>query len=164
MGGTPVLEKLQDSMIRGQGSSISRYIFGDGMPNGGQRAQTEILNICMNRTDPASNPITFISCTNEDAAGTSAGNMVVFCHFICTLTYHFLLPLVEWMKDVEEAAPYCSEADDYDDEAREVLRDQGAALPFSKGFHLDLSVGRRHEPRRLGCHGRVGTFYQDDIG
>ena len=36
----------------------------------------------------------------------------------------------------EEAAPYCSEADDYEDEAREVLRDQGAALPFSKGFHL----------------------------
>jgi len=42
MGGTPVLEKLQDSMIRGQGSSISRYIFGDGIPNGGQQAQTEI--------------------------------------------------------------------------------------------------------------------------
>lgn len=72
MGGTPILEKLQDSMIRGQGASISRYIFGDGTPNGGQRAQTEMLNICMNRPDPASNPITFISCTNEDASGTSS--------------------------------------------------------------------------------------------
>jgi len=52
-----------------------------------------------------------MSCTNEDHA-------------------------VEWMKDVEEAVPYVSEADDFGDEAQEVLRDQGAALPFSKGFHL----------------------------
>lgn len=110
-GMTPVLEKLQDSMIRGQGSSISRYIFGDGLPNGGQQAQTEMLNICMRRTNPVGNPITFISCTNEDAA-------------------------VEWMKDIEEVAPYCSESDDYGDEAREVLRDQGVALPYSPGFHL----------------------------
>lgn len=90
MGTTPALEKLQDSMIRGQGSSVSRYFFGDGMPNGGQRAQTEILNICMNRPDPASNPITFISCTNEDEAGTFAESMIVFYHLNCTLTYHFV--------------------------------------------------------------------------
>lgn len=55
--------------------------------------------------------MTFISCTNEDEA-------------------------VEWMKDAEEIAPYCSESDDFADEAREVLKDQGAALPYSKGFHL----------------------------
>jgi len=136
MGCTPVLEKLQDSMIRGQGSSISRYIFGDGIPNGGQQAQTEILNICMNRTDPASNPITFISVTNEDAVGASSENMLVFCHSLHFLIIIVMHTLVEWMKDVEEAAPYCSEADDYQDEAREVLRDHGAGLPFSKGFHL----------------------------
>jgi hypothetical protein len=40
------------------------------------------------------------------------------------------------MKDAEEIAPYCSESDDFHDEAAEVLRDQGAALPFSVGFHL----------------------------
>jgi len=57
------------------------------------------------------NPMTFISCTNEDDQ-------------------------VEWMKDAEEVAPYCSESDDFKDEAAEVLRDQGAALPFSQGFHL----------------------------
>ena len=43
---------------------------------------------------------------------------------------------VEWMKDLEEVAPYCSEYDDYHTEAGEVLRDQGAAMPYSKGFHL----------------------------
>lgn len=55
--------------------------------------------------------MTFISCTNEDDQ-------------------------VEWMKDAEEVAPYCSESDDFHDEAAEVLRDQGPALPFSQGFHL----------------------------
>jgi hypothetical protein len=110
-GTTPALEKLQESIIRGQGANIARYLFGDGVPNGGERAQTEILNICMNRENPSGNPITFISCTSEDAA-------------------------VEWMKDIEEVAPYCSESDDFNDEVTEVVRDQGAALPYSKGFHL----------------------------
>jgi uncharacterized protein YchJ len=40
------------------------------------------------------------------------------------------------MKDAEEIAPYCSESDDFKDEAEEVMRDQGAALPYSKGFYL----------------------------
>jgi hypothetical protein len=110
-GTTPVLEKLQDSFINGQGKNIARYFFGDGVPNGGVQAQQEITRILCSRQNPAGNPVTFISCTNEDAA-------------------------VEWMKDCEEVAPYCSESDDFGDEAAEVLRDQGAALPYSKGFHL----------------------------
>ena len=40
------------------------------------------------------------------------------------------------MKDAEEIAPYCSESDDFADEAEEVMRDQGAALPYTRGFHL----------------------------
>jgi len=110
-GGTPALEKMQESINRGRGSSIARYFFGDGVPNGGHQAQTEILKLVKNRQDPAGNPITFISCTNDDNA-------------------------VEWMKDTEEAALYCSESDDFGDESREVSRDQGKALPYSKGFHL----------------------------
>lgn len=110
-GTTPALEKFQDSLLRGQGVSIARYFFGDGTPNGGKFAQQEIVNILKHRQDPAGNPITFISCTNEDDQ-------------------------VEWMKDAEEVVPYCSESDDYNDESQEVLRDQGAALPYTKGFHL----------------------------
>jgi hypothetical protein len=110
-GTTPALEKLQESFMRGQGASIARYFFGDGKPNGGQRAVDEIIALVRNRPDPDQNPVTFISCTDEDAA-------------------------VEWMKDAEEIAPYCSESDDFHDEAREVLKDQGAALPYSQGFHL----------------------------
>lgn len=110
-GTTPVLQKLQDSVIRGQGKNIARYFFGDGLPDGGAMAQKEIQNILVNRQNPEGNPMTFLSCTDDDEQ-------------------------VEWMKDVEEVAPFCSESDDFKDEAAEVLKDQGAALPFSKGFHL----------------------------
>jgi hypothetical protein len=110
-GTTPALERLQDSFVRGDGKHIARYFFGDGTPNGGEHAQKEITNMLKNRQNPSGNPMTFLSCTNEDAQ-------------------------VEWMKDCEEIAPYCSESDDFDDEAAEVLRDQGAALPYSRGFHL----------------------------
>ena len=111
MGSTPALEKLQESLLMGQGKSIARYFFGDGIPNGGDFAQRQIVQILMHRENPAGNPITFMSCTNEDAQ-------------------------VEWMKDAEEVVPYCAESDDYDDEMREVLKDQGAALPYTRGFHL----------------------------
>ena len=110
-GTTPALEKLQESLIRGRGKSIARYFFGDGTPNGGERAQREIVSILRHRQDPANNPVTFISCTNEDDQ-------------------------VEWMKDAEEHVPYCSEFDDFKDEGLEILKDQGAALPYTKGFHL----------------------------
>ena len=110
-GTTPVLEKLQQSFLKGQGMNIARYFFGDGVPNGGEMAQKEINKILIHRQNPQGNPMTFLSCTNDDAA-------------------------VEWMKDAEEIAPYCSESDDFQDEAREVMRDQGKALPYTKGFHL----------------------------
>jgi len=110
-GTTPALEKLQESFLRGQGVNIARYFFGDGLPNGGKRAIDEIVTLVRNRQEPAMNPLTFISCTNEDDA-------------------------VEWMKDCEEIAPYCSESDDFGDESREVLEDQGEALPYTRGFWL----------------------------
>mmetsp|Transcript_18150 Transcript_18150/g.20342 ORF Transcript_18150/g.20342 Transcript_18150/m.20342 type:complete len:447 (+) Transcript_18150:168-1508(+) len=114
-GTTPALEKLQESFARGSGKSISRYFFGDGKPNGGQTAINAIIQLLKNRSDPDQNPVTLLSCTNDDEA-------------------------VEWMKDCEEIAPYCSESDDFNDEAREVLLDQGAALPYSNGFHLICQI------------------------
>merc|ERR1712224_676511 len=56
---------------------------------------------------------------------------------------------VEWMKDAEEIAPYCSESDDFNDEAREVLKDQGVALPYSKGFHLICQIVAAMNPDDL---------------
>ena len=78
-GSTPALEKLQETFVRGEGASIARYFFGDGLPNGGPRAAKEILKILKFRKDPAQNPVTFLSCTDEDEA-------------------------VEWMKDAEEVS------------------------------------------------------------
>jgi len=123
-GTTPAYEKLQESLLRGRGATIARYFFGDGKPNGGRQAIDSIIQLVLNRENPEGNPITFISCTNEDEA-------------------------VEWMKDCEEIAPYCSESDDFRDEADEVLRDQGKALPFSKGFHLICQLVSAMNPHDL---------------
>ena len=78
----------------------------------------------MHRENPSGNPITFLSCTNEDSQ-------------------------VEWMKDAEEVVPYCSESDNFGDEAAEVLRDQGAALPYTKGFHLICQLVAAMNPEDL---------------
>mmetsp|Transcript_12495 Transcript_12495/g.13709 ORF Transcript_12495/g.13709 Transcript_12495/m.13709 type:complete len:440 (+) Transcript_12495:67-1386(+) len=110
-GTTPALEKLKESLERGKGACVARYFFGDGLPNGGQHAIKEICHVITNRANPAQNPITFLSCTGEDEQ-------------------------VEWMKDCEEVAPYCAESDDFGDESREVLGDQGIALPYTRGFWL----------------------------
>jgi hypothetical protein len=110
-GTTPAFEKLQTSFAMMMGRNAARYFFGDGIPDGGPAVQQQIIMMLKNRPSPSLNPVTFISCTNEDEQ-------------------------VEWMKDAEEQAPYCSESDDFKDEAQEVLRDQGKALPYTKGFHL----------------------------
>jgi len=123
-GGTPFCEIMQRSLKAGAGKSVARYFFGDGIPNGGIPAQERIIKMLCDRPNPAGNPITFLSCTNDDQA-------------------------VEWMKDAEEVVPYCSEADDFHDEANEVLRDQGAALPFSMGFYIVCSLVAAMNPDDL---------------
>ncbi len=80
-GTTPAYEKLRDSFLRGQGSNIARYFFGDGKPNGGKAAVDAIIKMLVDRPNPEENPLTFISCTNEDEA-------------------------VEWMKDAEEVSHF----------------------------------------------------------
>jgi len=110
-GSTPFLEKLQESFVRGANRNVARYFFGDGVPNGGNPAKAEVVKILCSRQNAEGNPMTFLSCTNEDAQ-------------------------VEWMKDTEELAPYCSECDDFKDESVEVLKDQGKALPYTYGFYL----------------------------
>jgi hypothetical protein len=123
-GGTPAFEKLQESFAMGSGKNVARYFFGDGAPNGGNNAKMEIVKLLCSRPNPAQNPVTFLSVTDEDEA-------------------------VEWMKDAEEMAPYCSECDDFRDEMNEVLKDQGAALPFTKGFWLICALVAAQNPDDL---------------
>jgi len=97
---------------------------GDGVPDGGVGACREIETLIINRPSPENNPFTFMSCTNDDQA-------------------------VEWMKETEEKAAYCSEFDDYNDEAREVLKDQGKAFPYSFGLHLVAQIVAAFNPHDL---------------
>jgi hypothetical protein len=55
----------------------------------------------------------------------------------------------EWMKQCEEKAPYCSEFDDYGDESREILKDQGDAFPYSYGLHLVAQIVAAFNPHDL---------------
>lgn len=110
-GSTPAKECLDNSFRKYQGKKVARYFFCDGEPDGGESAKKTIACMVKNRHDPKGNPLTFLSCTNKDSE-------------------------VEWMKQLEEEAPFCAEYDDFEDEAREVRCDQGKNLPFTKGFHL----------------------------
>lgn len=123
-GTTPFLERLRESFGRFPNRSVARYFFGDGVPNGGNPAKAEIVKLLMTRQNPSGNPMTFLSCTGDDAQ-------------------------VEWMKDAEEIVPYCSECDDFQDEAAEVFRDQGDALPFSFGFYLICALVAAMNPDDL---------------
>ena len=121
MGGTPVIRALQASFAAHAGKPTIRYFFGDGVPN---EPTQQVVDMIMYRADPVNNPFTFFSCTNEDAQ-------------------------TQWMKECEEAAPYCAEYDDFQDESTEIVHDQGPAFPFSRGLYL------------MGC--AIGVCYPDDL-
>lgn len=121
---TPALEAIEASLSRHPGKSVLRYFLGDGVPNGGEPARQQIVNMLVYRTNPERNPFTFMSCTGNDAD-------------------------VEWMKECEERAPYCSEFDDYGDESREITKDQGKAFPYSFGLHLVAQIVAAFNPTDL---------------
>ena len=123
-GLTPALERIKESLSRHQDKSCLRYFMGDGVPNGGDFSCREIHKLLTNRARPERNPFTFMSCTDNDEA-------------------------TEWMKECEEIAPYCSELDDYEDESREVLKDQGKAFPYSYGLHLVAQIVAAFNPHDL---------------
>jgi hypothetical protein len=85
------------------------YLLTDGVPS--DRPVEVVGDLIKNRPYPERNPITFLSCSNEDSE-------------------------VEWMKEVEEIAPYAAEIDDYVAEKQEVLHDQGSAFPYTKGLWM----------------------------
>ena len=95
-----------------------------GVPNGGNHAKAEIVRLLMTRSNPQGNPMTFLSCTGDDDQ-------------------------VEWMKDAEEMISFCAECDDFNDEADEVYKDQGKALPYTVGFYLVCSLVAAMNPNDL---------------
>ncbi len=110
-GSTPILEYLTNSLAAGKGKKVARYLFCDGVPDGGGKAQEAITQMLKDRPVPQDNPVTLISCS-ETASD------------------------VKWMKEAEETADYCSEYDDFQEEVREVAKDQGDVFPFTFGMYL----------------------------
>lgn len=108
---TPTLRVMTESFRSTAGSRdpCMHYLLTDGVPS--DCAVHQVADLIKNRANPQGNPVTLISCTNEDDES-------------------------EWMKQVEEVAAYCSEVDDYQDEKAEVLNDQGVGFPYTKGYWL----------------------------
>lgn len=107
-GGTPLYSKLSSAFANNQ-LKIMHYVFTDGVPS--DCALEQIRNLVRYRNRPDLNPLTFMSCTDNDNEA-------------------------EWMKEVEEVGPNTSELDDFNSERKEVWKDQGKAFPFNKGIWL----------------------------
>lgn len=107
-GGTPIMQSLKQAFNQTAGPTM-HYLFTDGVPS--DATPKEVQDLVLHRRNPQDNPLTFMSCTDQDDE-------------------------TEWMKQIEEEAPFTSELDDFNDEKAEVLHDQGPAFPFSKGFWL----------------------------
>lgn len=128
-GGTPILANLTNMLEeadRTRGNSdikTMHYLLSDGEPSGAAEEIRRIKNLLRYR-NAASNPVTFLSCSNDrkDYA---------------------------WMHEVEEIAPFVAALPDFKDEQMEVYRDQGSAFPYSKGMWILCNVAAAINPDDL---------------
>jgi hypothetical protein len=125
MGATPTYRLLTKSFKDAEEHSsdpTAHYLLTDGCPS--DRSADEVGKLIKKRHHPERNPMTLLSCTNVDSE-------------------------CEWMKDIEEIAPYTSECDDFSDEKDEVVKDQGIAFPYTRGFWLICSLVAAMNPHDL---------------
>lgn len=124
-GGTPTMKLLKRSLADAAQHSefpTAHYLLTDGCPS--DASSKAVGDVICRRASPDRNPMTLISCTNVDSE-------------------------VEWMKDIEEVAPFCAEVDDYNDERDEVMKDQGKAFPYTKGMWLLSNLVAAMNPHDL---------------
>lgn len=107
-GQTPLYRVLKGCLEASRGRQTMFYVFSDGVPSDGAH---QVAQLILHREAPHHHPITLISCTDNDEE-------------------------CQWMKDIEEEAPFTSEVDDYASEKREVLHDQGPVFPYTQGLWL----------------------------
>jgi hypothetical protein len=124
VGETPTLHTLQKSLEEAAGHDMptAHYLLTDGVPT--DCSVNQLKHVILERKDPKQNPITFLSCTNVDEE-------------------------CRWMKEIEEVAPYTAEIDDYLDELSEVVREQGAAFPYTRGMWLICNLVAAINPADL---------------
>ena len=119
-------EHLHDSMIAGRHKEkVACFFLTDGLPNARHLAHHETFQALLQRPNPAANPVTFLSCTDDQAHR-------------------------DWMKQAASIVPYCTEWDDYAASKDEVMSAQGRALPYTKGFHLICELVSAMYPDDLG--------------
>lgn len=116
---TPILHNLAAAFKTND--KVMHYLLTDGVPD---ESVEDVKNLVLKRVNPEKNPLTFLSCTNVDSEA-------------------------EWMKEIEEDAPFTAELDDFLSERREVQHDQGPTFPFSKGFWLLCSLAGAINPDDL---------------
>ena len=89
-GRTPMLSNLT-AMFAQSTQKTMHYVLTDGVPS--DATPEQVAKLVITRQHPQDNPLTFLSCTNEDAEA-------------------------QWMKDIEEIAPFTAELDDFGDEKK----------------------------------------------
>jgi len=135
---TPTLRVLTEAF---RSASVSpdpcmHYLFTDGVPT--DSLVQQVADLITTRAHPDRNPLTLISCSDEDEE-------------------------VNWMKEVEEVAPFCSELDDYQDEKSEVLNDQGVGFPYTKGYWLISQLVSAINPNDLDAIDENLPFTKDTL-
>ena len=125
LGATPTYRLLTKSFADAKKHSetpTAHYLLTDGCPS--DRSEKEVGKLISRRENPERNPVTLLSCTNVDEE-------------------------CEWMKEIEEVAPFTSECDDFSDERNEVMKDQGVAFPYTKGYWLVSNLVAAMNPHDL---------------
>ncbi len=107
-GRTPIYNKLQNLLNLDPSRRKFIYLLTDGIPD---ESISSICSLVQNRKNPQNSPLTLLSCSNVDSD-------------------------TEWLKELEEKAPFTAELDDFVSERREVEHDQGPVFPYSRGFWL----------------------------
>jgi hypothetical protein len=133
---TPLYRRLSESLSHASGKTM-HYVMTDGVPS--DASIDVIQKLVATRAKPQDNPITFISCTDADDE-------------------------TEWMKSIEETAPFCAELDDFEDEKAEVLKDQGPAFPYTKGLWLISQLVAAINPDDLDAIDESMPFTRGTLG
>ncbi len=107
-GSTPIYAPLKKVLDLDPTKRKMVYLLTDGLPN---ESVSSICDLVRNRKNPQNSPLTLLSCSNVDSD-------------------------TEWLKELEEKAPFTAELDDFISERREVEHDQGPTFPYSRGFWL----------------------------
>ncbi|MCX7120354.1 MAG: hypothetical protein NTZ67_01030 [Gammaproteobacteria bacterium] len=134
---TPIFSNMQKMIDEALSSGLKtmHYLLTDGEPNNGKAEIAQIKQLLLEGRgrNPENNAFTFLSCSDNNAE-------------------------TNWMKELEEVAPFAAELDDFSDERTEVLKDQGPAFPYSRGFWLLCNLAAAINPHDLDAMDEDAPF------